>query len=533
MKDWGIADRATSAALQLDWLEREIEPVSEYGRRVFTALAPFAPGEESAAAARMERVATLARGMASAALEGLREALGAAPDVDSAIAWAAAGDALRDADFLALQRFLDALARAHELSGDDDLDPKRPAVARVREALAPGRSGECGFYLADDFDPALSKARAAAAQAQSLYDEARGRVASRVAVQLGREEAAHEFIVMRDDLRETLPKEVRVIREAPTYLLCELELDEDGLAALASRDAASERCARLEEEVRARLSAAVCASAPDLERLTQCLGHTDVLFAQVRFAQRHACVAAQIVPEAGLEFAEARFLPLAAELVREGRAYVPVSLKLPNVAVLTGPNMGGKSVALRTAGTIALLAAFGIPVPARSARLPLFGRIAWLGIGAESTSGGLLSSFAGEVRRLRDILAAAEVRTVVLLDEFARTTTPSEGRALLVAVLQTLLERKITAFVATHLSGVAEAAGVTHFAVRGLRGVPHASEHANLHEALAALAASMDYSIVEVTGDREPHADAIALAQLLGLDEGIISAARRALESSV
>lgn len=532
MKVWGIADQATSAALQLDWLEREIEPVSEYGRRAFAALSAFAPGQEAAAAARMQRVATLARSVQNGSVERLRETLRAAPDVAAAIARAAAGDVLGDADFLELQRFLDALARAYEYSDDDELDPDRPVVARLREMLAPGRSGESGFYLADDYDPALAQARAVAARAQRLYDEVRGRIASRVAGRLGREEVAHEFIVMRDDLRGALPPEVRVIREAPTYLLCELELDEGGLTALASRDAASERSARLEEELRARLSRIVRAGAPDLERLAQCFGHTDVLFAQVDFAQRHSCVAAEIVPDSGLEFSEARFLPLAAELAREGRPYLPVSLKLPDVAVLTGPNMGGKSAALRTAGTIALLAAFGIPVPAKSARLPLFARIAWLGIGTESPAEGLLSSFAGEVRRLRDVLAASKERTLILLDEFARTTTPGEGRALLVAVVETLLERRIAAFVATHLAGVAESAGVTHFAIRGLRGVPHAPKNAHLHQVLAALAASMDYSIVEISGDREPHADAIALAELLGLDEGIISAARRALESS-
>ena len=532
MKDWQIADQATASALQLAWLEHEIEPVSECGRRIFASLRPFAPGEEFAAAARAERVALLARSVPPATVDALRDTLHAAPDLGPVLARAAAGDALTDADFLELQRLLDALASIRELSGNEEIDLKGAAVSRVSAALAPGHSRTDGFYLADAFDSALAEGRAALQRAETSYAQARERIASRVAAQLGREELAYEFIVMRDELSAALPPEVRVIREAPSYLLCELELDEEGLRALETRDAAIEHCAGLQDEVRARLSAAVRPAALALERLTQQLGETDVLFAHVRFTQRHTCVPAQIVSGGGLEFSEARFLPLAAELVREGRAYVPVSLRLPNVAVITGPNMGGKSAALRTAGTIALLAAFGIPVPAASARLGLFERIAWLGIGTETAPGGLLSSFAAEVRRLRDILAMSGNRTLVLVDEFARTTTPNEGRALLVAVVQSLLERSITAFFATHLSGVAEAAGVTHVAVRGLRGVPTPSAHDNLQEALAALAASMDYSIEEVTDGREPHADAIALAHLLGLDERIVAAARRALVSS-
>lgn len=530
MKNWRIADAVTAAALRLDWLETEIEPAGEYGRQLFSDIAAFAPGNESAASARMERIVALARTTTAPAVDALRETLRGAPDVGPAIARAVAGDTLADTDFLELQRFLDALLPAHQLTGEADLDPDSPSVATVRALFAPGRSGKDGFYLADGFDSALANGRLAAAQAQARYDEARSRVASRVATQLGREESGYEFIVMRDDVRGALPSEVRVIREAPTYLLCELELDDESLAALSRRDAANAKCAEIEERVRARLSAAVRSNAPGLHRAMRAFGETDLLFAQVRFAQRHSCVVPDLEPSAGIEFTAARFLPLAVELAQQGRAYVPISLRLPSVAVITGPNMGGKSIALRTAGTLAVLAAFGIPVPATHARLKIFGHIAWLGIGAEPEPGGLLSSFAGDVRRLRDVLALADAATLVLVDEFARTTSPDEGKALLVALVEALLERKITSFVATHLSGIAEAAHVTHFAVRGLRGVPELSKHGGLQGALAALAASMDYSIQEVTDDREPNADAIALAQLLGLDDSIVAAARKALE---
>jgi DNA mismatch repair protein MutS2 len=315
-------------------------------------------------------------------------------------------------------------------------------------------------------------------------------------------------------------------------VLCALEYDGATLAALERRDAAADAVAHAEEEVRATLSQAVRARAAELDAAANALGDVDVLVAAARFAQRHRCTVAEPARENFIAFAGGRFLPLAAELEVEGRDFAPIDVVLHDVAVLTGPNMGGKSVCLRTCGFIALCAAFGLPVPADRARVGLFGEIAWLGIGSDGEIGGLLSSFAREVVRLREILERDAVRLFVLVDEFARTTTPHEGKALLVAVLERLRDREACGMVATHLGGIAEEAGTRHFAVRGLRNIPQRPESGDLHAALAALGESMDYTIAEVTGGESSRADAIALASLLGLDDALIASAYEALALS-
>jgi DNA mismatch repair protein MutS2 len=314
--------------------------------------------------------------------------------------------------------------------------------------------------------------------------------------------------------------------------LCALEYDESALAAMERRDQAVDGVADVEERVRATLSDEVRSRAAELDRAALVLGETDVLVAAARFARLYDCRPAHIVQRASVRLEGARFLPLAGELESEGRRFTPIDVELHDVAVLTGPNMGGKSVCLRTCGFGVLCAAFGLPVPAERAETALFDEIAWLGIGAgDGVSGGLLSSFAQEVVRLRDVLARPAAKTFVLVDEFARTTTPQEGKALLIALIEALRERGACGMVATHLGGVASAAGVRHFAVRGLRGIPERPAAADLSEALASLARSMDYTIAEVgAGQAEARADAIALAALLGLDGGLIEAAYRALE---
>lgn len=528
-----LLDANTRAALQVAWLRAELEPASEYGRNVFETIEPFAPGFETAAQSRARFIGELARALDGARLDAIRDALRAAPDATPAIARAGMGEVLGDANLLELQRFLDAAGRVDALLIASDAPLRVPTgdVADLIAILERGRRGKFGFYLADEYDARLAESRGIAEREQAEYDAVRGRLARRVATELGRDEIAEsEFIVMREALHGALPAEVRVVREAPTYLLCELDLDAPSLAALARRDAANEAAALAEEGARATLSAAVAKHAAALQRIASNLGTADVVLAQARFVRRYACEVAEVVADAHVAYERARFLPLAVELEREGRGYEPISLDLVDVAVLTGPNMGGKSVALRTTAFVALLAAFGLPVPAERARVGLFDDIAWLGIGADEAVGGLLSSFAKEVVRLQEILARSAPRMLVLIDEFARTTTPREGKALLVALVRTLRSRGRAALLATHLAGIARAGGARHFAVRGLRDVPQTPASGNLAQALASLAASMDYTIAEVTGGIERQADAIALAHLLGLDGELVAEARRALD---
>jgi DNA mismatch repair protein MutS2 len=532
MKSAGLLDAATSQALAWTWLRDAISPVSPYGERLFETIEPYRPGSEDAAGQRAQRIARIAQTFDNERLDAAREIARHVSDAGMAVARASMGDVLDDANFLELQRFFDACERFEAVRAScDDLPQTADTLLReCARVLERGRAG-IGFYLDDGFDVSLAQARAAYAQAQAEYETARGRASAAVATALGREISAAEFIVMRSELNGALPPGVRVVREAPTYVLCELDADDRVLEALRRRDEAATAVAAAEERVRALLSSEVRARAVALERAMHAFAETDLLIAAARFARANQCTPPSIVSDGSLSFTAGRFVPLALELQTQGRAFTPIDLSLRGMAVLTGPNMGGKSVALRTCGFIGLCAAYGLPVPGERATVTLFERIDWLGVGADEDGGGLLSSFAREVVRLRDLLANGAAPRLILLDEFARTTTPREGKALLVAVLERLGALGACGLAATHLGSVAQAAGVRHFAVRGLRGIPQQPETADLAQALATLAASMDYTLEEVGDERAREADAIALAALLGVERPIIDSAYRVLRS--
>lgn len=525
----GCADAATAEIVALPWLLANLEPVSEYGRLQSQSAAAFVLGQEPRALHEIRRVARLAAELSAVEVDVLRGWLARLSDATGAIAELTVAGLLTDSQFLEILGFCDAVAHVRAQTSSADF-PQLPPTQEVSSILAAGRRENGGFYLDDRFDVELVHRRMQLEKAQVEYDVARSRVAQRVAAAIGREEVpSGEFIVMRDAVDQVLPAEIHVVREAPTYFLCELELDEAALVSLQEREASAEALAATEQSVRGRVCALLQAHAPALQRAAATLGDIDLLLAKVRFAQRYPGCIPQFGDGAVLQFQEARFLPLFVDLEQEGRSYVPISLHVEGVAVLSGPNMGGKSLALRTCAFLVLCASLGLPVPAASAKLVLFREICWLGIGADEHRTGLLSAFAREVIRLRDLLARKQEPALILIDEFARTTNPREGRALLLALIEALQRRNVCALVATHLAGIAESAAVPHFAVRGLRQLPAGASPTSLADALALLAASMDYTISQITEDAAPSSDAIALAEILGMDHELIEGARKAL----
>jgi DNA mismatch repair protein MutS2 len=515
-------------AIGATWLLAAIAPGGALGRAASErGTRRFLRGDEAEAQAAIERVDALAHEIDAARLAAMRATLAAAPDITAVLARASVGAVLGDVDFFEIGRFIAALAEIAEPLSGWFAGVHDSVYGALQMALGPGRSAGGGFYLADAFDPELANARAEANASQTAYDVARSGLLERIARYVGAESVRDgEFVLMRDHAFGPLPREIHVVRESPAYLLCDVSLDAAALDALAARDTAIARVAEREESVRARLSQAVAAAGSSLAFACEALGDFDLLAARAQFAQRHRCIVPEIADAAPVAFVDARFLPLEEALERHGRRYAPISLELEGVGVVTGPNMGGKTAALRTLGFLAACASLGVPVPAASARLPLFDEIAWLGIAARAVDDdGLLSSFGSEVVALRDFLSRELERPLVLIDEFARTTSPREGRALLVAVLETLYERGALALAATHLANVAPA-GAAHFAIGGLHALPpRAGAPLELEAALRRIARAMDYSVQRVASDTAPPADAIALADALGLDPNLIARA--------
>lgn len=521
-----ICDERTGQRIGLPWLLAALAPVSDFGRRVADAFVPFLPGDEAAARAACERVVVVAQAFASDGVERIRAALRRAPDPTSIVARARAGDPLGDVDFYELGRFLDALAATSHAWTDagGNAAEAPPALEALAGVLAPGRSA-LGFYLADAFDPRLSACRAAYADADARVQADRRRLAAALDALPGMSADGDEFIAMRDALPH-VPPGLRVVRETSTYRTLALDLDDEALVLVAARERAFAQLAETENAARLVLAERIGANASAVASAVGVLGALDVLLARVALTRRFGGCAPAFDTER-FTFADAVDAPLAEALQLEGLGYTPVSLDLHGAAVLTGPNMGGKSAALATCGFLALCCSLGVPPPAASYAGPLFAQIAWIGEGEREPRTHLLSSFGAEVVGARDALAGEGRPLLALVDEFARTTGPREGRALTIALVEALARRGHFALVATHFDGVARDANVAHFAIAGLGERTIAAGGAlEVHAALDAVAKAMDYRIVPLAADARTPSDALAIAELLGLDAAIVERAR-------
>jgi DNA mismatch repair protein MutS2 len=135
---------------------------------------------------------------------------------------------------------------------------------------------------------------------------------------------------------------------------------------------------------------------------------------------------------------------------------VPISLELREDArqlILSGPNTGGKTVALKTVGLLAVMAQAGLPVPAEEARLPLFDAV-YADIGDAQSIESNLSSFSAHVKNVDRIARAAGPDSLVLLDELGSATDPEEGSALAVAVAEHFLRVRAWCCITTHLTSL-------------------------------------------------------------------------------
>lgn len=193
---------------------------------------------------------------------------------------------------------------------------------------------------------------------------------------------------------------------------------------------------------------------PELEALAVGLAALDLAFAKARLADRLGAVEPEIAPDGGVRLLAARH-PLLVTQAREGGApVVPIDLVLGDghrLLLLTGPNAGGKTVALKTLGLLVLMAQAGLHLPAaEGSRLPVFDRVFAL-IGDEQSLVQNLSTFSSFVHQVLDLFERVDARSLVLLDELGAGTDPAEGAALGEAILEALLAHGALIAATTHL----------------------------------------------------------------------------------
>lgn len=174
----------------------------------------------------------------------------------------------------------------------------------------------------------------------------------------------------------------------------------------------------------------------------------DVICAKAHLAQQQHAVRPQLLTDGRLEIQQGRHPLLKQDEV------VPLDVELGgrfSMLLITGPNTGGKTVALKAVGIFALMAQAGMFIPALSAKLPVFQAV-YADIGDEQSIEQSLSTFSGHMTNMIEIIRQVRPGDLVLVDEICAGTDPNEGAALAMAMLEHLHERGALVMVTTHYS---------------------------------------------------------------------------------
>ena len=250
---------------------------------------------------------------------------------------------------------------------------------------------------------------------------------------------------------------------------------------------------------------------------TDSLAELEVQFAKARFAKDYSCVTATFSTRDVLVLRNARHPLLERNLKHKNASVVPISVELEGERremIITGPNTGGKTVALKSVGLLALMAQSGIPVPADRAEFPIFDAVL-ADIGDYQSIEQNLSTFSAHVTNIDFISRTATPHSLVLLDELGSATDPEEGAALAVAIADHFRRLGAMTVISTHHTSLkvygANTGGVINAAV------------------------GFDEATLQPTYELRtgvPGASAgINIARRLGLNPEIVEAARKRLSS--
>jgi len=404
----------------------------------------------------------------------------------------------------------------------DRLDPMDDVRDLVDRAIVPDPPVEIteGGLIAEGYDDELDALRATEREGKAWIEELEERERERTGIdnlRVGHTSVHGYYIEVTEGKLDRVPDDYtrrQTLKNAERFVTPELKAREDEIIR------AEGRAADREYELFRDLRASVAAEAERVQKLAAALAELDALLALAEVAAKHDYARPEIEGEqsdGGAIDIEGGRHPV---VERTQESFVPNDVCLgggATVAVITGPNMSGKSTYMRGVALIQVLAQMGSFVPAASARLGIVDRV-FTRVGASDDIAGGRSTFMIEMTELADILANATADSLVLLDEVGRGTSTADGLALARAITEYLHDEvgALTLFATHHHELTATAEDLPDATNRHFDATRAGGEVTFDHE-VAAGPATASYGI--------------EVARMAGVPEPVVGRSRELLEA--
>lgn len=260
------------------------------------------------------------------------------------------------------------------------------------------------------------------------------------------------------------------------------------------------------------------------------VGILDLLMAKAYLAMKYNCVKPVILNHMEIKIVDSINPEIESILKKKGKQFSPVSIELKGgTTVITGANMGGKSVALKTIVLNLFLGQMGFFVFAKEASYPILDFIHFVSDDMQSITKGL-STFGAEIIKLKEVVECVKRGDgFVALDEFARGTNPKEGFFLVKSLANYLQRFNTASIISTHYDGVVEEFMV-HYQVVGLKNIDFNKLKykidLNKTHSVEIIQEHMEYKLERVSKGNKVPKDALNIAMLLGLESDIVDIAK-------
>ena len=551
-------DKGSYKALNIQQIVEQVKPLSELGKRLKQNSKPFSKGREAELRSEYKKVQDLTQGILSNRdfRANLTSALSKIDNIKATISHLSIVDELTIQEFFEIKQFLfyyEKICRNLKITGLTNIVDLYP-LAELFELLDPEDQRSPSFHISNKYSERLARFRGDHFELTNRLKKIEQSNYERAKSDLNLKFTGKQVTVSRQN-REQLAK----LNQSKWFSVADenfanvtfLFRQTDDFISLA------EELNRVKMDVEAEESSVRISLTrrikPYENILLQALNETaklDYLTARAIFGIENSCVIPKVNCSSEqyqgkdkkwfIQLEHAVNLPVKKDLENAKICYQSVNLEFNNrVNIITGANMAGKSTVLKTLGQLFYLFSYAIPLPCAKAEMPTIDFIFYSSATEESHRTDL-SSFASELVAINSAVAK-QGEGLYLIDEFARGTNPHEGEAFAQAVIERLLDKSGFVFSATHFSSPSEIRSADHFRIIGLSQEDYDklkdslspynnATQENLKCRIKELHRYMDYSIEQVEPLLEPPQAALMIAEILGIDKGILDKARSFLK---
>ena len=531
-----LSNKKTITETGLAYVIGSLSLHSPYGNTLLRTKKPYFPGEEKELESEFDRLEEMMEFTSNNPKEtrALLEALCLAKDISGSVKRSEAVT-LSVVEIFEIKAFLLLCEEIRKLIGEGSFELL--PVSEALDILDPKGDRINTFYIYDEFSDKLSGLReekkALDQEIRKIQRAKKEKIKSEYGISLT---PKFDIVIPKssDDVEKAKKiEDLEIVAEDYSQVTFALKPGDETFALLEKVDDINMAIEEEEEACCVKLSREIWKYSDLILENGRRIGYLDLMLAKAIFSENHKLVRPKLLDEYRLSIKNGRHLQVESILSSRGKEYCPISMNLEKgVTCITGANMGGKTVSLKLAGLIMMMAQYGLFVPAEEVELGLSQFVGILIGDSQSMERGL-SSFGSEMEELKDILSDAKDRSLILIDEIASGTNPSEGQALTESLIDYLAEKNYICLITTHFDIKDERA--ENLQVRGLidadfRRLNSELSGADRNARIDIIGKYMDYTLTRVEAGGEVPRDALNIASMLGLPREIIDGAREHLE---